>query len=144
MKIPLEHSIELGKGNYPLRTEYSNLLEPFQRDLLHRYGYWLEALAEGRIEAYTDAQTEFIGVTKKVMRPQSKFELVWMKLMKLREPNVTTRECDKCGKLMLFEPGNCICDECFHTEMNDGKPVKAHPPMERRFVKDNWDYSAIK
>jgi uncharacterized protein YifE (UPF0438 family) len=62
-----------------------------ETELLSRYGFWLEALAQGDVQPLTPAQQRFVEVHKGEAEPESTFERAWWKLLKRREiePDLT-------------------------------------------------------
>lgn len=50
-----------------------------ERNLLSRYGAWLQALAESELEPITPQQLNFVEVCRGRAEPRSEFELVWVK-----------------------------------------------------------------
>ena len=49
-----------------------------QRQLLARYGHWLEALANGTLEPLTPEQRSFVAVAHGEALPQTDFEIAWV------------------------------------------------------------------
>lgn len=85
MELPAKHAAELAKRNYPLGIDGKHVFAADEITLLQRYGHWLEALADGRIQAITADQERFISVTKEEHEAKSTFEIAWMKLMGRRD-----------------------------------------------------------
>jgi hypothetical protein len=75
---PPEHFAYLRRTGFaPARPEAFTAEEVA---LLARYGYWMEALAAGRIRPSTAEQRHFLQVVRGEAAPQSPFEHVWNKL----------------------------------------------------------------
>lgn len=79
-ETPLEH---LSLLRTPLKLipplmEFSGC----ERELLRKYGTWLNALASGKLHPITDAQTQFVAVARGRQTPETEFELVWTKYSK--------------------------------------------------------------
>lgn len=73
--------------NKPL-SDYYNIAFKFndnEQRLLSKYGSWLEALIEKKIEAYTDAQKRFIDVALGYQKAISDFEKLWIKVLTARK-----------------------------------------------------------
>ena len=85
MQLPPEHIAELAKRNYPLCVDGTHVFSKDDITLLERYGYWLEALMDGRIQAITADQERFISVTREEHEAKSTYEVVWMRLMGRRD-----------------------------------------------------------
>ena len=78
MTIPPEHLAYLRRSGFaPARPEAFTAEEVA---LLARYGYWMEALAAGRIRPSTAEQRHFLQVVRGEAPPQTPFERVWSKL----------------------------------------------------------------
>lgn len=75
MGVPPEHATFLRRGPYPVDRAIS--LDGSDRELLSRYGYWLEALAIGAIAPSTPEQVQFVRVARGEAEPQSAFEVAW-------------------------------------------------------------------
>jgi uncharacterized protein YifE (UPF0438 family) len=162
MKAPPEHATKLAKRAYLLRIQDTNVFEPDELTLLLRYGYWLEAMAEQRIEALTDAQKRFVAVTTKKLKPESLFEIAWMKLMVLRdieqlhvphydicdpkqndEDQAAMRKfCTRCSASMPIADHNSICDGCISKAIATNESGQRYSSITNNW--DHWDYSAIK
>jgi hypothetical protein len=50
-----------------------------ERELLSRYGYWLEALATAALSPSTAEQIQFVRVARGEAEPRSAFEVAWAK-----------------------------------------------------------------
>jgi hypothetical protein len=77
MGVPAEHAALLRRGAYPVHPAAS--LDDRERELLTRYGYWLEALATGALVPNTPEQIQFVRVARGEGEPRSAFEVAWSK-----------------------------------------------------------------
>jgi hypothetical protein len=77
MGIPAEHAALLRRGAYPVHPAAA--LDDREKELLSRYGYWLEALAAGALAPSTPEQTQFVRVARGEAEPRSAFEVAWAK-----------------------------------------------------------------
>lgn len=50
-----------------------------EKEQLEKYGAWMQALASGLLQPYTQEQQRFIDVTKEIEVPISTFEILWVK-----------------------------------------------------------------
>ncbi len=73
------------KRGYELHVSGTHVFSAEELQVLHRYGFWLEALAEGRIEPTTAAQEQFCLVVRGEAKPQTLHERAWMRLVGRRE-----------------------------------------------------------
>jgi uncharacterized protein YifE (UPF0438 family) len=83
MKAPPEHRIYLARKDYPLNCSE----EIFNKDevsFLKRYGFWIEALVEGKILPITNDQKNLIEVHIGKIEPVNKQEIVWRRLVERR------------------------------------------------------------
>jgi len=85
MKTPNSHKTFLAKKNYPLELFDPSCLDHEQVEAVMRYGYWFEALAEGKIEPITEDQKHFTAVAKHEAEPDSFYEVAWDRLMERRK-----------------------------------------------------------
>lgn len=77
MGMPAKHTLLLQRSGFPVPA--NNDLDPAERELLSRYGFWMEALASGELAPITPEQQHFVRVAGGVEQPQSAFERVWVK-----------------------------------------------------------------
>jgi uncharacterized protein YifE (UPF0438 family) len=75
--MPPEHAAFLRRGTYPVHPAAA--LDDRERELLSRYGYWLEALSTGTLSPSTPEQIQFVRVARGEAEPRSAFELAWAK-----------------------------------------------------------------
>ena len=76
---PRAHRFYLAKANYPLSEKLLVRLSPREEGLLTTYGFWMEALASGRINPVTEEQQQFVMVVRGFRAPQTRFEIAWSK-----------------------------------------------------------------
>ncbi len=86
MTLPADHAALLRRKDFPVPE---GGLAPDERDLLARYGHWMQALAEGRIAPTTPDQEQFIRAARGDAEPRSPFEAVWVKRQALLRPPET-------------------------------------------------------
>jgi hypothetical protein len=55
MKAPAEHRIYLAKQDYPLKCS-EEIFSKDELNFLSRYGFWMEALVDGKILPITENQ----------------------------------------------------------------------------------------
>lgn len=82
MSSPGVHAILLARRDFPVPP--GGDFSPAERDLLTRYGRWLEALATGGVAPATPDQERFIRVARGEEYPATEFERVWEKLVRHR------------------------------------------------------------
>jgi hypothetical protein len=77
----------LSKGREPfdLGIERFEMFSSEERFILSRYGTWLQALEESKIEPITADQQRFLKVCCGEVEPESQFEILWWKLRKRQE-----------------------------------------------------------
>ncbi|MFL5328857.1 MAG: DUF413 domain-containing protein [Gemmataceae bacterium] len=77
MGMPNGHDEFLRRGSFPIHPSAN--LDANEREVLSQFGYWLEALANGKISPATSEQMQFVCVANGEMDPQTTFEWVWIK-----------------------------------------------------------------
>jgi uncharacterized protein YifE (UPF0438 family) len=77
MGLPAEHTALLQRKGF-LVTPGGDLTDQ-ERDLLAKYGHWLEALAGGSLAPLTPEQEQFVQVARGAAEPRSPFEVAWIK-----------------------------------------------------------------
>jgi len=94
------HKHLIGMANYPLKVKSTEVFQPGEVEVLRRYGFWMEALATGRVQPATPAQEHFCHVCRGEVKPETLYERAWLRLMGRRaiEPELV-REFD------LRDPG---------------------------------------
>jgi uncharacterized protein YifE (UPF0438 family) len=74
---PPEHAALLARHDFAVPP--GDAFTPEERELLQKYGRWLEALAAGTIAPTTAAQEQFVRVARGGGEPATDFERVWAK-----------------------------------------------------------------
>jgi uncharacterized protein YifE (UPF0438 family) len=82
MTLPPEHTALLARRDFPV--PHGGDFAPAERDLLTRYGRWMEGLATGRLPAVTAEQQRFVQAARGECEPLTDFERVWAKLVQHR------------------------------------------------------------
>lgn len=85
MTAPESHKEFSKLRDYPLGVRSIEVFTRVEIEKLHRYGFWLEALAVGRISAMTEEQKQFIKVSKGEADPETFYEKAWDKLIERRK-----------------------------------------------------------
>lgn len=81
---PLSHELVARKG-YALKVLKTEVFKEGELEVLRRYGFWLEALAERKILPSTPAQEHFCRVVRGEAKPETLYERAWMRLVGRRE-----------------------------------------------------------
>jgi hypothetical protein len=84
MGLPAEHTALLQRAGFPVPE--TGDFDDQERDLLSRYGYWMQALAAGGLAPITPEQQRFVQVARGAEEPRSAFELVWDKFRRAAGP----------------------------------------------------------
>lgn len=87
MDIPNDHKVLLARRDFAPQCDTS-IFSAREKEILARYGCWMEALAIGQIAPITDAQRRFIRVVQEEVEPESEFETAWLKLKLRRQYEV--------------------------------------------------------
>jgi uncharacterized protein YifE (UPF0438 family) len=99
MKTPEDHAQYLRQRGFPVNQGHRYSEEEYT--VLQRYGYWLQALAEGHISPHTDQQRHFLAVDQGAAAPTTVFESAWGKYKRLMVPDekpvVLTTEVDRAA-----------------------------------------------
>lgn len=82
MTPPEDHAAYLARTDFPLPPDGD--LTPGERDVLVKYGRWMEALVGGAIEPVTPGQEQFLRVARGEAEPATEFERAWAKFARLR------------------------------------------------------------
>lgn len=82
MALPPEHTALLARRDFPV--PHGGDFTSSERDLLTRYGRWMEGLATGRLAAVTPEQQRFVKAARGECDPLTDFEQVWAKLVRHR------------------------------------------------------------
>jgi hypothetical protein len=72
-----EHAVLLARGNYPVHP--AGEFDDAERELVARYGHWMEALAAGVLAPTTPEQDHFVRAARGEAEPGSAFEVAWAK-----------------------------------------------------------------
>ncbi|MBA4065385.1 MAG: hypothetical protein C0501_17065 [Isosphaera sp.] len=83
MLHPPDHAALLARRDFVLPP--GDEFTPGERDLLTRYGRWLEALAAGTVSPTTPGQEEFVRSARGGREPETEFEKAWAKVVRARE-----------------------------------------------------------
>jgi hypothetical protein len=83
-RLAAAHTALIHRGNFAVPAD--GAFEDRERTLLSRYGYWLQALADGVIEPITPEQERFVRAVRGEEEPQSAFELAWTKYRRVAAP----------------------------------------------------------
>jgi uncharacterized protein YifE (UPF0438 family) len=78
---PADHAALLARRDFVIPP--GDFAEP-ERELLARYGRWLEALASGAVAPATPGQEQFVKVARGERDPETDFERVWVKVIQQR------------------------------------------------------------
>jgi uncharacterized protein YifE (UPF0438 family) len=82
MPLPGEHAALLARQDFAVPP--GGDFTPAERDLLTRYGRWMEALATGGLAPVTAEQERFVKVARGEQPPATEFERIWDKLTRHR------------------------------------------------------------
>jgi hypothetical protein len=85
MGLPVDHATMLRQRDFVIPP--SRTLDEHERDLLLRYGRWLESLSSGRLQPLTPEQEHFVRVCRGGEIPSTEFERVWMKFLQVSVPS---------------------------------------------------------
>ena len=77
-QIKKQHKKYLKKDGFLLNKKVPNLTDD-EYKILNEKGFWLSALANQRIAAYTSAQKRFVNVSKGILKGKTIYEEVWVK-----------------------------------------------------------------
>src|SRR6185503_14092064 len=81
MLHPEDHAAYLAKHDFVIPPgEFT----PAEKELLTKYGRWMEALASGVLAPATPAQEQFARVARGEGEPSTDFERAWLKVVKER------------------------------------------------------------
>lgn len=82
MLHPEDHAAYLARHDFVIPP---GDFTPAEKDLLTRYGRWMEALASGAIAPTTPSQEQFVRAARGGAEPATDFERAWLKVLKERE-----------------------------------------------------------
>lgn len=77
MPTPPDHAELLRRADYPVPDGAA--LSDAERQIVTRFGYWMEALTVGAIAPATDEQERFVRAARGQELPVSAFEVAWVK-----------------------------------------------------------------
>lgn len=106
MLHPDDHAAYLARHDFP--TPPGDAFTPAERDLLAKYGRWLEALAAGVIQPTTPSQEQFVRVARGEAEPVSEFEKAWAKVG--RERDVAAEAAEKFQALQAARARAALLD----------------------------------
>lgn len=72
---PPEHAVLLARENYP--THPAAAFADGEREVVARYGHWMEALAGGVLAPVTSDQERFVAAARGEVEPVTAFERAW-------------------------------------------------------------------
>ena len=83
MLHPEDHAAYLARHDFfvPPGEQFT----PAERDLLAKYGRWMEALVSGAIQPTTPSQEQFLRVARGEGEPTTDFERAWAKVVRERD-----------------------------------------------------------
>ena len=82
MTPPEDHAAFLARTDFPVPAGAD--LTAAERDVLVKFGRWMEALEGGVIKPVTPAQEQFLKVAREELAPSTQFETVWAKFVRMR------------------------------------------------------------
>lgn len=82
MLHPEDHAAYLAKHDFVIPP---GDFTPAEKELLTKYGRWMEALVSGAIAPTTPSQEQFVRVARGEGEPATDFERAWLKVLKERE-----------------------------------------------------------
>jgi uncharacterized protein YifE (UPF0438 family) len=82
MLHPEDHAAYLAKHDFGIPP---GNFTPAEKELLTKYGRWMEALASGDLAPATAGQEQFVRVARGEGEPTTDFERAWLKVLKERE-----------------------------------------------------------
>ncbi|MBX9627712.1 MAG: DUF413 domain-containing protein [Gemmataceae bacterium] len=77
MPVAPEHAVLLARGNYPVHP--AGEFDDAEREVVAKYGHWMEALAAGVLAPTTPDQERFVRAARGEAEPASAFEVAWAK-----------------------------------------------------------------
>lgn len=83
-EVRAEHR-KLGGKPLPDLAHIAWLISPHDRELLTKWGAWLDALASGKIPPLTPAQLHFLAVHRGEIEPETQFERIWIEVLAVRK-----------------------------------------------------------
>jgi len=84
MSTQNSHNYYLNKKDYLICQSILNKLDAEDVKNIKRYGYWLNALEQGKIEPFSKEQELFLKVCKGVISPQNDIQKSWVNFINIR------------------------------------------------------------
>ncbi|MDY3561100.1 DUF413 domain-containing protein [Gemmata sp. JC673] len=106
MLHPEDHAAYLARHDFFVPPGES--FTPAERELLTKYGRWMEALVSGAIRPTTPSQEQFVRVARGEGDPASDFERAWVKVM--RERDVAALVSDRLHALQAARAKSLLLD----------------------------------
>ena len=79
-----DHLYYLNKDSYPLKCSDA-IFSNEEVELIHKTGYWMEAIANGNLDPITESQISFKSVADGTLLPTSPQERAWFKVQGRRK-----------------------------------------------------------
>jgi uncharacterized protein YifE (UPF0438 family) len=128
MSIPEQHQQLLAKSDFEPNCD-SAQFDASEWELIKRFGTWMQGLADGVLEPFTDSQIRFVAVTRGESDPESEYELAWTKLNQVKKQTAEgerqfvthAQACERCGNSISRErlevfPNARKCIRCQNLE----------------------------
>ena len=84
-----------------------NIFSEEELKIINKYGAWMEALADRKIEPITPEQKRFVDVSIGIAEPKSVYEKIWMKIFHARNDHSYVKYQNK-SKIIWDEQKNAI------------------------------------
>lgn len=106
MLHPEDHAAHLARHDFfvPPGEQFT----PAERELLAKYGRWMEALVSGAIRPTTPSQEQFVRVARGEGEPTSDFEHAWAKVV--RERDIANLVSDRLQVLQAARAKSALLD----------------------------------
>ncbi|QJB34865.1 DUF413 domain-containing protein [Chitinophaga oryzae] len=78
------HEYIKSKGKFTIACN-PVIFSPEEIALLEKYGYWFEALVEGRLLPFSAEQKQFVDVAQMRKKPETLYEKLWFRYIKRKE-----------------------------------------------------------
>ncbi len=105
-----------------------------EKEQLEKYGAWMQALASGLLQPYTQEQQRFIDVTKEIEAPISAFEALWVKYVhsvKMHKQSETKKIMGVVNKgILSYEQLQAIVDNSSKFSFSDDEKKKIQDRMK--------------
>ena len=101
-----DHLEYLGKPISDINS-LRNIFSEEELNIINKYGAWMEALADRKIEPITPEQKRFVEVSIGIEEPKSKYEKIWMKIFQARNDRFYLKY-KKKSKIIWDEQKNAI------------------------------------